>query len=122
MKIFRFDSGVGRSIDQYNSTGFILSKVVHLFDKAVLNCAYLNANGVIGYHQAAIPQLFLVVQGVGWVRGEFTEKTAIKTGQASFWEKNEWHESGTETGMTAIIIEGVNLDLSKLTPLIDPTS
>jgi len=119
MKIFRFDPEVGRSIDQYNSTGFIISKVVHLFDEAFLNCAYLNANGVIGYHQVTIPQLFLVVQGDGWVRGESPERTPIKAGQAVYWDKGEWHESGTETGMTVIIIEGDNIDISELTRSYD---
>ena len=116
MKIFRFDPEVGKSIDAYNSSGFVISRIAHLFDEAVLNCAYLEANGVIGYHQAVIPQLFLVVQGEGWVRGESPERTSIQAGQAAYWEKGEWHESGTEMGMMAIIIEGVNIDFSQLVP------
>ena len=108
MKIFRFDSGVGGSVDLYNSSGFIISKVVHLIEEAVINCAYLGAYGVIGYHQAILPQLFLVVQGEGWVHGEESDRTRIRAYQAAYWEKGEWHESGTETGMTAIIIEGEN--------------
>ena len=116
MKIFRFDPDVGRSIGSYNSSGLSITKIAHLFDQTVVNCAYLNANGVIGYHQAALPQLFLVVQGEGWVRGEIPDKTSIKAGQAAYWEKEEWHESGTEMGMTAIIIEAVNFDPAKLMP------
>ena len=116
MKLFRFDPEIGRMIDQYSSSGVILSKVVHLFGEAVVSCAYLDANGVIGYHQATIPQLFLVVQGEGWVRAESSGKTSIKAGQAAYWEKGEWHESGTQTGMAVIIIEGVNFDPAKLMP------
>jgi quercetin dioxygenase-like cupin family protein len=116
MKIFRFDSGIGKKVDLYNSSGFTISRVAHLFDEAVVNCAYLDANGVIGHHQATIPQLFLVVQGQGWVRGESLERILIETGQAAYWEKGEWHESGTETGLTAVIIEGVNFDPAKLMP------
>ena len=118
MRIFRFDHEAGKSIDRYNSSGFTISNVVHLVGEAVVNCAYLEVNGVIGYHQAAVPQLFLVVQGEGWVRGEAPERNPIKAGQAAYWEKGEWHESGTETGMTAIIIEGEKIDLTKLVPLI----
>jgi hypothetical protein len=62
MEIFRFDPEVGKSIDRYSSSGFIISRVVHLFDEAVVNCAYVSSGGVIGYHQATLPQLFLVVQ------------------------------------------------------------
>jgi len=114
MKIFRFDAEVGKGVDLYESSGFTISRVTHLFDEAVVNCAYLAASGVIGYHRATVPQLFLVVQGEGWVRGESSERTFIKAGQAAYWEKGEWHESGTDQGMTAIIIEGVNLDPTKL--------
>jgi len=116
MKTFRFDSEVGNRIDDFGSSGFVISRVVHLPDEAVVNCAYLDANGVMGYHQATVPQLFLVVQGEGWVRGESPGKTPLKAGQAAYWEKGEWHESGTEMGMTAIIIEGSGFDPAKLMP------
>jgi hypothetical protein len=116
MKIFRFDPEVGKSIEHYGSSGFIISKVTHVTNEAIVHYAYLNSGGVIGYHQAISPQLFLVVQGNGWVRGESNERTPISTGQAAFWEKGEWHESGTETGMTAIIIEGENIDPTNLMP------
>lgn len=114
--MFRFDPEVGRSIDHYKSSGFTICGVVHVFDEAVVNCAYLSSGGVIGYHQAVGPQLFLVVQGEGWVRGESIERISVQAGQAAYWEKGEWHESGTETGMTAIIIEGREFDPAKLMP------
>ena len=113
MKLYRFDREIGKSIEAYNSSGFIIARIAHLFDNAIVNFAYLEVHGVIGYHQATIPQLFLVVQGEGWVRGESDKRVFIKTGEAAYWEKGEWHESGTETGMTAIIIESVKFDLSK---------
>ncbi len=118
MKIFRFDPEVGRSVDHYKSSGVIISGVAHLFGESIINCACLDANGLIGYHQATVSQLFLVVQGAGWVRGESSDKTSITAGQAAYWEQGEWHESGTETGMTAIIIEGMNFNPAKLMPLV----
>ncbi len=117
MKIFRFDSQVGKNIDHYKSSGFILSKVARLSEEAFINCAYLSAKGLIGYHQATTSQLYLVVQGQGWVRGESPERISIQAGQAAFWSEGEWHESGTETGMTAIIIENANLDPAELMPI-----
>jgi quercetin dioxygenase-like cupin family protein len=73
---------------------------------------------LIGYHQAKVPQLFLVLQGQGWVRGESPQKTTIEPGRAAYWETGEWHEAGTETCMTAIIIEAAGFDLSKWIPLV----
>ena len=116
MKLFRFDPDVGRTFGDYESSRFVISRVVHLLDEATIHCAYLDAKGKIGYHQTAGPQLLLVVQGEGWVRGKSPDKTAIRAGQAAFWEKGEWHESGTETGMTAVIIEGSDVNPAKLMP------
>jgi quercetin dioxygenase-like cupin family protein len=118
MKLFRFDPEVGKTIHQYNSSGFILSKILQLPDEAVIHCGYLHPDGVIGYHQATVPQLFLVVQGEGWVSGEPSRRTPIEAGQAAYWDQEEWHESGTETGMTVIIIEGANLEPAKQMPLV----
>jgi hypothetical protein len=118
MKIFRLDREVGKSIDRYNSSGVIILSVAHFSSEAIIHYAYFEANGVIGYHQAVIPQLFIVVEGQGWVRTDAPDRLIIKTGQAAYWEKDEWHESGTKTGMATIIIEGSDLDLSGLTPLL----
>ncbi|HAV75826.1 MAG TPA: cupin [Anaerolineae bacterium] len=119
MKFYRFDPEVGKSVDAYNSTGVLISRIAHLFEEAVVNCAYLEATGKIGYHQATIQQLFLVVQGEGWVRGESSNSLhSIKMGQAVYWEKGEWHESGTETGMTVIILEAIKVDPSMLTATV----
>lgn len=116
MKLFRFDPKIGKNVNGYDSKGFIVSRVVHPFSEAVINCAYLSPGGVIGYHQATVDQLFLVVDGVGWVRGETAERSSIHTGQAAYWTKGEWHESGTSDGMTAIIIECERLEPEKLMP------
>jgi len=117
MKLFRFDVEVGEGVDRFGSSGFVISKIVRLYEEAVVHCAYLKADGVIGFHQATTPQLFLVVHGRGWVRGAEPDRTPIQAGQAAYWKKNEWHESGTETGMTAILIEGMIFDLTRLIPL-----
>jgi len=72
----------------------------------------------ISYYDEAAPQLFLLVEGKGWIRNEFDEVFPIKEGQAIFWAQNEWHESGSETGMTAVIIEGISFDPAELMPLL----
>ena len=118
MKLFRFDPEVGKNIHQYDSSGFTLANVAHLPGETVIHCAYLGPNGRIGYHQATIPQLFLVVQGEGWVRSKSSKKTSIKAGQAAYWDQEEWHESGTETGMVVIIMEGNNIDPAKHMSLV----
>ena len=117
MKIFRFDRETGKPIERYNSSGVTLTRVAHLLEETMIQCANLAPNGLIGYHQAPVPQLFLVVQGEGWVRSEVAERTQIQAGQGAYWEEGEWHEAGTETGMTVIVIETVRFDLFGWKPL-----
>lgn len=114
MKIFRFDPEVGQEVEQFGSVKAIISKILHLENEAAISSVYIRPNGKLGHHQAVTSQLFLLVQGEGWIRGETEEKLAIREGRAIFWEQGEWHESGTETGMTAVIIEGINIDPAEL--------
>jgi quercetin dioxygenase-like cupin family protein len=118
MKIFRFDPDVGKEIEQFGSVKAIISRILHLEDEAVISSVHIQPGGKIGHHQAASPQLFLLVKGEGWIRGENDEKIAVQEGQAIFWEQGEWHESGSESGMIAVIIEGVRFDPAKLMPLL----
>lgn len=112
MKIFRFDAQIGREIHQYESLNVIMSRIVRTSLGAHIGCMHMDAGGVVGYHQAGMPQLFLVVQGEGWVTDESRQRVPIKAGQAAFWTAGEWHESGTDTGMMAIVIESNDMDPS----------
>ena len=116
MKIFRFDPEVGQEIEQFGSVKAIIAKILHLENEAAISGVYIRPNGKLGHHQAATSQLFLLVQGDGWVRGETEEKVIVHEGQAIFWEQGEWHESGSENGMTAVIIEGIHIDPAELMP------
>lgn len=116
MKLFRFGPEVGKNIDTFDSSGFTISKIVRLFDQADVKIAYLGKNSVVGFHQTTKDQVFVVVHGEGWVRGEEQGRHPIMAGQAAFWIEGEWHESGSEAGMTAILIEGENIDPTKTMP------
>lgn len=110
MKIFRFDREAGREIHAFESQAVTQSGILRLSSRAAVSAMHLAPGGVLGYHPAATDQLFAVVSGSGWVRGEDAGRTPISAGQAAFWIKGEYHESGTQGGMTAIVIEGDDLD------------
>lgn len=105
MKIYNFGPNHGEKIEKFDSN-FIFSKIIRSNAKVKVSCFHLSANGLVGFHQAVTQQLFLVVKGKGWARGEFPKKIPIAENQTVFWDKNEWHEAGTSTGLTAIVIEG----------------
>lgn len=118
MKMYRFEAKAGEETDQFGSVKAIISKMVQMDANAAVNLVYIRPMERIISQEIVAPQLLLLAQGEGWVRNGLDEMIPIKEGQAVFWEQDEWHESGTETGMTAVIIEGENFDPVKLTPLL----
>ncbi|MEJ2756843.1 MAG: cupin domain-containing protein [Anaerolineales bacterium] len=113
MKLFCFYREVGREIVHFDSRRLIQAPLAKLSAPAHISCMYLEAGGVIGLHQATIPQLFAVVEGEGWVQGKSGERIPIQKGQAVYWEAGEWHETTTDSGLTAIVIE---LELADFDP------
>ena len=71
----------------------------------------LAAGGLVGLHQASGPQLLAVVEGEGWIRSNDAGRTAISAGDAVFWDAGEWHETGSEAGLVALVIESAALSV-----------
>lgn len=69
MELYTFAKENGKSITNFNSN-FMMSRIIQTDKTTHIGCMYLEGNGVIGYHQAVVPQLLLVVSGEGYVRGE----------------------------------------------------
>ncbi|WP_404346712.1 cupin domain-containing protein [Sutcliffiella horikoshii] len=114
MKFFRFDKEVGFLIKQYDSQAAHFIKVCRNQQENSIGFIQLDAGGVVGYHQATVEQLFIVVQGEGWVTGTDRERISIKSGEGVMWDKGEWHESGSESGMLALVVESETIDTSLL--------
>ncbi len=108
MKLFKFDKSNGKQISKFNSD-FIMSRITQTTKAAHIGCIHLEENGIVGYHQAVSPQLLLIVSGEGLVRGEKEEYVEVEAGDAVFWSKGEWHETKTNTGLMAIVIESEEL-------------
>jgi quercetin dioxygenase-like cupin family protein len=70
----------------------------------------LEAGGIVGRHPAASAQLFVVVGGSGWVSGADDLRIQISAGEAVLWEPGEEHESGSDEGMTVLVVEAEAID------------
>lgn len=116
MEIYQFKREVGKRIEKFNSD-FIMSRIIQSEKATHIGCMHLDENGVIGYHQAVVPQLLLIVNGEGSVRGGKEEFIQVQIGDAVFWEKDEWHEAKTNLGLTAIVIESEELNPTSFMPL-----
>jgi hypothetical protein len=104
MKIFTFSKEAGKHITKFDSD-FVITRIIQNDKPVHIGCMHLEADGIIGYHQAVVPQLLLVVSGEGFVRGGDDAAYPIKAGEAVFWVKDEYHETTSKSGLTAIVIE-----------------
>ena len=66
--------------------------------------------GRIARHPASCPQILAVLDGSGEVSGAAGVAEPIAAGEAVFWVEGEDHETTSERGLTALVIEGVGLE------------
>ena len=60
---------------------------------------------VLGQHPTRLWQLFALVAGHGWVSGSAGVRVLLAAGECVVWEPGEQHESGTDDGMVALVIQ-----------------
>jgi len=70
--------------------------------------------GHIGQHPAGFGQLFCAVLGAGWVAGADGVRHEVRAGQAAVIARGEVHAKGSDTGLTALMVQIA--DLTRLPP------
>jgi quercetin dioxygenase-like cupin family protein len=72
---------------------------------------YFEPGGEIGPHEAAFGQLLFAVAGAGWIAGGDRDRLQLAEGQVAFIQRGEIHSKGSETGLTAVMIQVRELTL-----------
>ncbi|HEY3050667.1 MAG TPA: cupin domain-containing protein [Gaiellaceae bacterium] len=104
----RIDLGGEREV---TAPGSVSARVRRLATGAHVVVIEIGPGGVVGRHPAGVRQLFTVVSGAGWVSGGDGERAPIAAGEAVVWDPEEEHESGSDTGMTAFVVEADSFDV-----------
>jgi quercetin dioxygenase-like cupin family protein len=65
----------------------------------------LAPGGRITRHPASVPQILAVLEGTGRVSGADGGFEAIAAGEAVFWAEGEEHETESDEGLTALVLE-----------------
>lgn len=112
MRSVPFKRSDGTRIEAFGSS-FALAPVTDIQGTARVACFHLGRGDLVGEHRAVSGQLFCVVVGEGWVSGEDGSRISIRAYQAAHWARGERHAAGTETGMTALVIEGEGIKFEK---------
>ncbi len=105
MQIRSFDISTARPVTDFGSD-FRISPLVAPGARVVVNVIHLLEGGCVGRHAAVVPQAFCVVAGEGWVSGDDDERVPIAAGQVAEWSEGEHHGAGSDTGLTAVVLEG----------------
>jgi quercetin dioxygenase-like cupin family protein len=72
--------------------------------------------GRIARHPATVPQVLAVLEGSGAVSGADGAAEPVTAGDAVFWARGEEHETTSATGLTALVIEGEQVDRFRRRP------
>lgn len=109
MERFRFDSGAA-----FSSHNELLERVTiaPLTPPGSVQAAIfrLSAGGRIVRHPATVPQILAVLEGEGRVSGGDGRAEPIAAGEAVFWSAGEKHETVSDGGLTALVLEAESLE------------
>jgi quercetin dioxygenase-like cupin family protein len=111
MKILRFDASLAERIGR-RPYRVKLASSIELAEgegEAHAYVLYFEPGGEIGAHEAGFGQLFVAVSGNGWVAGGDGARVPLAEGEAAFISRGEIHSKGSETGLTALMIQVRNL-------------
>ncbi|WP_193605441.1 cupin domain-containing protein [Nocardioides dongkuii] len=105
MRVLTLGARAGRPVDAHGSRGFDVTGL-GITAEAHLVTVRLRPGGVVGRHPAAARQLLVVLSGDAVVSGSHGDPVVLEPGQAAVWEPNELHETRSETGLVALLVEG----------------
>jgi quercetin dioxygenase-like cupin family protein len=84
--------------------------------EAHIHIVHIAAGGEIGPHVAGFGQLFLCLEGSGWVAAADGEHVSISRGQFAYFARGERHSKGSVDGLRALIIQTRDLHLCVTAP------
>jgi quercetin dioxygenase-like cupin family protein len=105
MRVLRLGAVPGHPIAQFDSDAFTVAPIA-TGGETHLVMARLGPGGVIGRHRAVGRQILMVLEGQAAVSGDDGGTTVLEPGQAALWEPGENHETRTNGGVLALIVEG----------------
>lgn len=94
-----------QNFEQADSSSAHIYPIVELNAGGIVHLIQFEPHSLISMHRTIGSQLFLVIDGHGWVRVNDQDSVDVSQGDMVYWEPFEWHESGTDEGIAVIVIE-----------------
>ena len=105
MRVVDLGSRPGRVEQRFDSAGLTVALLARAGEKHMVTMQ-LEPGGVVGRHPAACEQLLLVLDGDAVVSGADGACVVLTPGQAAVWSAGEEHETRSQAGMLALVVEG----------------
>jgi quercetin dioxygenase-like cupin family protein len=100
-------------IDSYESLAAASAVIGEGEGTSQVHWLRFEAGGVIGSHRAGVAQLLVPVHGDGWVAGADGVRHPISPGRAAYIAKGEIHSRGSDSGMTALMVQLSGFELAR---------
>lgn len=113
IRLVDFTPELARSIPEFASSGASSVELAHGDGESHVYAVHIAPGGSIGPHPAGFDQLFLVVQGSGWVAGGEGTRVSVGANRGAFVPKGELHSKGSETGMLAVMVQANRFSLAE---------
>jgi hypothetical protein len=94
-------------IEEWSSRGVRMQELPRREDSRT-HVAHYDAGSVLGRHPGQLWQLFAVISGSGWVSGQDQVRQPCTAGDAFVWSPGESHASGSDQGMTVVIVQSTD--------------
>lgn len=105
MRLIDFRASRASPIHEYDSVHAAAVPLGHGTGEAHAYAVHLAPGSRIGPHPAGFDQLFLVVQGAGWVAGSDGAPHPVAAGFGAYIARGEVHAKGSDEGMLAIMLQ-----------------
>jgi quercetin dioxygenase-like cupin family protein len=102
-------------VSTYESHGTSAVRLAHGHGEAHAYLLQFEAGGAIGRHEAGYGQLFVVLTGRGWVSGHDGRRAGLGPGDVVLFDRGEHHAKGSDTGMTAVMVQVRDLSATDAT-------
>lgn len=96
-------------IEHYGSAGASSMLLANGHGESHAYFLRFDAGSIIGEHETGFGQLFVVIEGDGWIAGGDGTHVPIHAGQAAVFERGEVHSKGSDAGMSVIMIQMRNI-------------
>ncbi|MEV7238899.1 hypothetical protein AB0N06_34820 [Streptomyces sp. NPDC051020] len=115
MKVIYLKSHPSEEVGAFGSHGAVISRLLRSRSAVAADMMRYAPGAILGRHRAQCPQMLLITAGEGWASGNDGIKIPVSVGQAVLWTVGEEHESGSATGMTAVIIQAASYEAGRET-------